>query len=98
MKWEVEFGRGKAKGKVLTRFFSFRAARKMPGNPGKKEELGGVSEGKRAKAHYGGWRQKVGERKGKRAKPCQNACRLLEGRGRGEGEALLQWGTLTLGG
>ena len=42
-KGEVELGRVKAKGKVPTRFFS-RAARKMLGNPGKKERLEGSRE------------------------------------------------------
>ena len=42
-KGKVEFGKVKAKGKGLNPFFS-RAARKMPGNPGKNERLEGSWE------------------------------------------------------
>ena len=45
-KGEVVWKGERPKEKVLTRFFS-RAARKMPGNPGKKVEVGGVSGGRR---------------------------------------------------
>ena len=43
MKWKGGVERVEAKEKVSTRFF-LRAARKMPGNPGKKEELEGSRE------------------------------------------------------
>ena len=41
-KGEVEFGRVKAKRKGLNPFFFPRAARKMPGNPGKKKSWKGL--------------------------------------------------------
>ena len=44
MKWEGEVERVEVKKNVSTRFFFLRAARKMPGNPGKREELEGSRE------------------------------------------------------
>ena len=50
--WEGGVGKGKVQGeKVSPRFFS-RAARKMSGNPGKKERFGGVLGGRWRRAHY----------------------------------------------
>ena len=46
MKGKGGVERVEAKEKVSTRFF-LRAARKMPGNPGKKGRVGGVSGGRR---------------------------------------------------
>ena len=45
-KWEVEFERVKAKGKSLNPFFS-SGGLEDAGQPGKKEEVGGVLGGRR---------------------------------------------------